>query len=45
MQRAPEVDGMFVGEPEDALTALAALDSLDRLHEVPSLTFRRTAAA
>ena len=40
MQRAPEVDGMFVGEPEDALTALAALDSIDRLHEVPSLTFR-----
>ncbi len=41
MQRAPDVDGMFVGEPEEALTALAALDSLDRLHEVPSLTFRR----
>ena len=40
MQRAPEVDGMFVGEPEEALTALAALDSVDRLHEVPSLTFR-----
>ena len=40
MQRAPEVDGMFVGEPEDALTALAALDSMDRLREVPSLTFR-----
>jgi radical SAM superfamily enzyme YgiQ (UPF0313 family) len=41
MQRAPDVDGMFVGEPEEALTALAALNSLDRLHDVPSLTFRR----
>ena len=41
MRRAPGVDGMFVGEPEEALIALAALDSLDRLHEVPSLTFRR----
>ena len=40
MQRVPDVDGMFVGEPEEALVALAALDSLDRVHEVPSLTFR-----
>jgi len=40
MQRAPEVDGMFVGEPEEALIALAALDSIERLHGVPSLTFR-----
>ena len=36
MRRAPGVDGMFVGEPEEALTALAALDSIDRLHDVPS---------
>jgi radical SAM superfamily enzyme YgiQ (UPF0313 family) len=41
MERAPEVDGMFVGEPEDGLIALAALDSPDRLHEIPALTFRR----
>ncbi|MEO7192890.1 MAG: radical SAM protein [Vicinamibacterales bacterium] len=41
MQRAPAVDGMLVGEPEDGLLALAALDSLDRLAEIPSLTFRR----
>ncbi len=41
MARAPEVDGMFVGEPEDGLLQLATLDSLDRLGEIPSLTFRR----
>ena len=40
MQRVPDCDGMFVGEPEEALLALATLDSVDRLHEVPSLTFR-----
>ena len=40
MQRATDVDGMFVGEPEDAVVALAMLDSLDRLSEIPSLTFR-----
>jgi anaerobic magnesium-protoporphyrin IX monomethyl ester cyclase len=43
MQRAPAVDGMFVGEPEDGLLALAALDSHDGLAEIPSLTFRRGA--
>src|SRR5689334_15356318 len=31
MARAAAVDGMFVGEPEDAVMQLAALDSLDRL--------------
>jgi radical SAM superfamily enzyme YgiQ (UPF0313 family) len=41
MARAPEVDGMFVGEPEDGLVQLAGLDSLDRLGEIPSLTYRR----
>jgi radical SAM superfamily enzyme YgiQ (UPF0313 family) len=41
MARAPEVDGMFVGEPEDGLTALAGLSSLDGLDEIPNLTFRR----
>jgi radical SAM superfamily enzyme YgiQ (UPF0313 family) len=41
MTRAAGIDGMFVGEPEDAVLALAALESTDRLDEVPSLTFRR----
>jgi anaerobic magnesium-protoporphyrin IX monomethyl ester cyclase len=40
MHRASAVDGMFVGEPEDAAVQLAALDSLDRLGEVPSLMWR-----
>ena len=44
MQRAQEVDGMFVGEPEDGVTQLAALDSLDRLGEIRSLTWRRGSA-
>lgn len=41
MMRAPEVDGMFIGEPEDGLVALAELNSLEQLEEIPSLTFRR----
>jgi anaerobic magnesium-protoporphyrin IX monomethyl ester cyclase len=41
MERAPQVDGMFVGEPEDGLLALAMLPSLDGLDSIPSLTFRR----
>ena len=41
MARAAAVDGMFVGEPEDAVMQLAALDSIDRLGEIPSLTYRR----
>jgi len=40
MERAPAVDGMFVGEPEDGLVALAALESIDQLDRIPSLTFR-----
>jgi radical SAM superfamily enzyme YgiQ (UPF0313 family) len=40
MARVPAVDGMFVGEPEDGIVQLAALASLDRLGEVPSLTWR-----
>ena len=40
MQRAPDVDGMFVGEPEDAAVQVASMDSLDRLGDVPSLTWR-----
>jgi anaerobic magnesium-protoporphyrin IX monomethyl ester cyclase len=41
MERAPGVDGMFVGEPEDGLLALAAMTSLDALDTIPSLTFWR----
>jgi radical SAM superfamily enzyme YgiQ (UPF0313 family) len=41
MQRAADVDGMFVGEPEEGVTQLAALDTLDRLGEIPSLTWRQ----
>jgi radical SAM superfamily enzyme YgiQ (UPF0313 family) len=40
MARAGAVDGMFVGEPEDAVLQLAALDSMDGLGDVPSLTWR-----
>jgi anaerobic magnesium-protoporphyrin IX monomethyl ester cyclase len=42
MTRAPQVDGMLVGEPEEAILALASLDRLspDRLDQVPSLTYR-----
>jgi anaerobic magnesium-protoporphyrin IX monomethyl ester cyclase len=40
MERAPDVDGMFVGEPEEAVLQVAQLDSLDRLGEVASLTWR-----
>jgi radical SAM superfamily enzyme YgiQ (UPF0313 family) len=41
MDRAPEIDGMFVGEPEDGLVALAQLDSLDGLDTISNLTFRQ----
>jgi anaerobic magnesium-protoporphyrin IX monomethyl ester cyclase len=40
MERAAQVDGMFVGEPEDALLQLATLESTANLAEVPSLTWR-----
>ncbi len=40
MLRAPLVDGMFVGEPEDAALQLARLDSLDQVSAIPSLTWR-----
>jgi radical SAM superfamily enzyme YgiQ (UPF0313 family) len=40
MARVPDVDGMFVGEPEDGAIALAKLPSLDRLGDIPSLTGR-----
>src|SRR5262245_32529192 len=41
LTRATDVDGLFVGEPEDGIVALAALESMDRLEEIPTLTFRR----
>jgi radical SAM superfamily enzyme YgiQ (UPF0313 family) len=41
MSRAPGVDGMFVGEPEDGAVQLAQLPSIDYLDQVPSLTWRR----
>jgi radical SAM superfamily enzyme YgiQ (UPF0313 family) len=41
MRRAPAVDGMFVGEPEDAVMQLALLDSPERLDEIASLTWWR----
>jgi anaerobic magnesium-protoporphyrin IX monomethyl ester cyclase len=41
MARAPELDALLVGEPEDAALALARLESRDGLDQVPSLTFRR----
>jgi radical SAM superfamily enzyme YgiQ (UPF0313 family) len=44
MERAPGVDGMFVGEPEDGLLELAAMTSLDALDTIPSLTFWRHGA-
>lgn len=40
MERAPQVDGMFVGEPEDAIVQLARLDSVEKLGDVDSLTWR-----
>ena len=41
MERAPAVDGMFVGEPEDGILAAAALDSAERLDEIPTLICRK----
>jgi radical SAM superfamily enzyme YgiQ (UPF0313 family) len=41
MLRAPAVDGMFVGEPEDAAVQLARLESADDVSTIASLTWRR----
>lgn len=41
MARAPQVDGMFVGEPEDAALELAALPTLNEMGNIASLTYRR----
>jgi radical SAM superfamily enzyme YgiQ (UPF0313 family) len=42
MERAPQVDGMFVGEPEEAAVQLAGLDSPARAGEVASLIWRHS---
>jgi radical SAM superfamily enzyme YgiQ (UPF0313 family) len=41
MRRAPDVDAMIVGEPEDAILELVGIESFDRADQVPSLTVRR----
>jgi radical SAM superfamily enzyme YgiQ (UPF0313 family) len=41
MERAPDVDAMIVGEPEDAVVALAGLESFDQADRIDSLTIRR----
>src|SRR5687767_3407970 len=40
MTRVPDVDGMFVGEPEEGLAQLASLGSRADLGAVPNLTWR-----
>ncbi|HJR58825.1 MAG TPA: radical SAM protein [Vicinamibacterales bacterium] len=45
MARVPDVDGMFVGEPEDAVLQLAGLESLEGMTGIPSLTCRPQGAA
>jgi len=41
MAKAPQVDGMFVGEPEDAAMELASLGTLNEIGNVAALTYRR----
>ena len=41
---AADVDGMFVGEPEDGVLQLAARASIEEAGEIPSLTWRRAGA-
>jgi len=41
MARATQVDGMFVGEPEDAALELAALETFNEAGNVAALTYRR----
>jgi anaerobic magnesium-protoporphyrin IX monomethyl ester cyclase len=40
MTRVPDVDGMIVGEPEDAALQMARLPGPDAMGEVESLTYR-----
>ena len=44
MLRAPAVDGMFVGEPEDAVLELARLESIDEVSSIASVTWRKDGA-
>jgi radical SAM superfamily enzyme YgiQ (UPF0313 family) len=41
MRRAPDVDGMFVGEPEDGVLQLARLADAGGLGSIASLTWRQ----
>jgi len=41
MARAPEVDAMVGGEPEEAVLALASLESLDKATGIQGVTVRR----
>ena len=46
MKRAPALDGLFVGEPEDGIVAVAQKSSIAALldaDDIPSLTYRRGA--
>ncbi len=45
MARAPDVDGMLVGEPEDGVMQLAGLESAAALGSVPCLTWRAAPGA
>ncbi len=45
MARVPDVDGMFVGEPEEGLAQLAGLGSLAEAGAVPNLTWRNAVGA
>ena len=44
MERAAAVDAMIVGEPEEAVLALAGLESFDQADAIPSITFRKHGA-
>ena len=44
MQRAPEVDAMIVGEPEDAVLALTELQSIEEVDHIPAIVWRRSGA-
>jgi radical SAM superfamily enzyme YgiQ (UPF0313 family) len=41
MERAPDVDAMIVGEPEDAVLDLVGLESFEEADRIASLTIRR----
>jgi anaerobic magnesium-protoporphyrin IX monomethyl ester cyclase len=40
MERAPDVDAMIVGEPEDAVVAIAQLESMDDASAIPGVVLR-----